>query len=125
MNTPLASACRQATRRVADHSPKRPSAEEGETWFPPLGSLEACGCAASVFPMEILIIEVPGERAAELAVLADEMTEDPRCQLVVRGLDEVEGATAVLITTWDDSVAEEVHVGLVLSEWPARRYQQA
>jgi hypothetical protein len=41
--------------------------------------------------MQILIIDVAGERAAELAVLEDEMTEDPRCQLVLRGLDEMEG----------------------------------
>ena len=50
--------------------------------------------------MELLIIEVPGERAAELAVLADEMTEDPRCRLVVRGLEQPDG-------------------------WPVRRYEEA
>ena len=38
VQTPLASAYRQATGRVADHSPKRPSAEEGETRSPPLAS---------------------------------------------------------------------------------------
>ncbi len=75
--------------------------------------------------MQLLIIEVPGERAGELTVLADEITEDPRCQLVIRGLDELEGETAVLITSWDDAVAAEVHSGLVTSGWSTRRYRQA
>jgi hypothetical protein len=74
--------------------------------------------------MQILIIDVAGERAAELAVLEDEMTEDPRCQLVLRGLDEMEGASTVLITTWENDVAEEVHGGLVMSGWSVRRYQR-
>lgn len=74
--------------------------------------------------MQLLMIEVAGERAAELAVLADEMTEDPRCQLVLRGLDEMEGASAILITSWDDEVAAEVHAGLVMSDWSVQRYRQ-
>ena len=74
--------------------------------------------------MQLLIVEVPGERASELAVLADEMTEDLRCRLIIRGLEQEDGSAAVLVSTWEDDVAGEVHAGLVMSGWPVRRYDE-
>ena len=76
-------------------------------------------------PSDLLIIDVDASRASRLAVLADEMTEDPRCGLVLRGLDEPDGDGAVLITTWDADVVAEVQVGLEAGGWPVRRLRQA
>ena len=59
--------------------------------------------------MQLLMIEVAGERAAELAVLADEMTEDPRCQLVLRGLDEMEGASANGVGDLGDQLSRDLY----------------
>ncbi len=72
----------------------------------------------------LLIVEVPGERAAALAVLADEMTEDPRCNMVMRGLAS-DGDRGVLVTTWDDEVADEVAGGLVDAGWAVSAYRLA
>ncbi len=73
---------------------------------------------------EMLIISARGDRAAELAVLADEMTEDPRCSLVLRGLTS-DGASAVLVTTWDADVAAEVAGGLADNGWSVQRLEMA
>ena len=73
---------------------------------------------------ELLIITTGGDQAAEMAVLADEMTEDPRCLLVLRGLSP-DGAASVLVTTWDADVAAEVAAGLADNGWPVRRFELA
>lgn len=73
---------------------------------------------------EMLIISGGGDQAAELAVLADEMTEDPRCHLVLRGLTADGGAT-ILVTTWDGDVAAEVAGGLADNGWPVQRFELA
>ena len=70
----------------------------------------------------MLIITGGGEQAAELAVLADEMTEDPRCRLVLRGLS-ADGASTVLVTVWDGDVASEVATGLADNGWPVQRFE--
>lgn len=72
--------------------------------------------------MQLIIIDAEGDQAAVLAELADEMTEDPRCSFVMRGLEVEDARSTVLISAWEDVVAPEVHTGLVLSGWSARRY---
>lgn len=73
---------------------------------------------------QLLIIQTPGERAAALAVLADEMTEDPRCRMVLRGLAS-DGDRGVLVTTWDDEVALEVSRGLEEVGWTVSAFRLA
>ena len=73
--------------------------------------------------MQMIIIDADGESAAVLAELADEMTEDPRCSFVLRGLESEAARSTVLISGWEDLVADEVHAGLVMSGWSARRYE--
>ena len=72
--------------------------------------------------MQLIIISADGEQATLLAELADEMTEDPRCSLVLSGLESDSGRAAVLVSAWADLVAGEVHAGLVMSGWSARRF---
>ena len=73
---------------------------------------------------QLLIVHGPGEKAAALAVLADEMTEDPRCSMVLRGL-AADGDRGVLVTTWDDEVAGEVAGGLDDAGWQVTSYRLA
>jgi len=72
--------------------------------------------------MQLIIIDADGGRASQLAELADEMTEDPRCSLVLNGLESESGRAAVLVSAWANLVADEVHAGLVMSGWSARRF---
>jgi hypothetical protein len=52
--------------------------------------------------------EGPGVPSA-LIELADEMSEDPRCRVLIVGGDEV-GST--LVSVWDEDVTDEVAAGL-------------
>lgn len=72
--------------------------------------------------MQLIIIDADGDEAVVLSELADEMTEDPRCSFVFRGLESEGSRTSVLVSGWEDLVADEVHAGLVMSGWSARRY---
>jgi len=72
--------------------------------------------------MQLIIIDGDGDQAAALAELADEMTEDPRCSLVLPGLEIYSGRSAVLVSAWEDVVADEVHAGLVMRGWSAKRF---
>jgi hypothetical protein len=72
--------------------------------------------------MQLIIIDADGDQAAVLSELADEMTEDPRCSFVMRGLESDTARTSVLVSGWEDLVATEVHAGLVMSGWAATRF---
>lgn len=67
--------------------------------------------------MEGIIIE--GEPEA-LTVLADEISEDPHCSMVLVGADE---QGAMLVTIWDPDVVDEVEVGLRSVQEHVRRVE--
>lgn len=69
--------------------------------------------------MELLLIQASGADAAKRILrLADEATEDPRCDLVLPGADDL---GVVLATTWHKSVAAEVAEGLRADGFEVRR----
>jgi hypothetical protein len=55
-----------------------------------------------------------------MVVLADEISEDPRCSMVLIGADE-DGA--ILVTIWDPETVEEVEAGLKAVPGEVRRVQ--
>lgn len=60
--------------------------------------------------MKALLYEFDGPGVpAALIELADEMSEDPRCRVLIVGGDDV-GST--LVSVWDEGVTEEVAAGL-------------
>jgi len=65
--------------------------------------------------MEGIIIQGP---PAELTVLADEISEDARCSMVLIGVDE---QGAMLITIWDPDIVDEVEAGLGTVQERVRR----
>ena len=66
---------------------------------------------ANVGRMEMVLYMDPGKgMPQDMALLADEMREDPHCRLVVIGADDT---GAVMATLWEDGpVAEEVAASL-------------
>jgi hypothetical protein len=56
--------------------------------------------------MEGIIVEGQPD---DLAVLSDEMSEDPRCAMVLVGVDQ---QGAILVTIWDPATVDEVEAGL-------------
>ena len=67
--------------------------------------------------MQVIIIESV-DRVAALVELADEMMEDPHCQVVLPAADE---QGAVVVSLWADSVAPDIERGLQDSGWTTRR----
>jgi hypothetical protein len=67
--------------------------------------------------MEGIIIDGDPE---ELTVLADEVSEDPHCTMVLIGVDE-EGA--MLVTIWDPDIVDEVERGLRSVQEHVRRVE--
>ncbi|MFZ0493856.1 MAG: hypothetical protein WAM81_11770 [Acidimicrobiia bacterium] len=65
--------------------------------------------------MEGIIIQGPAD---ELAVLADEISEDARCSMVLVGVDE---QGAIIITIWDPDTVDEVEAGLKAVQDRVRR----
>jgi hypothetical protein len=65
--------------------------------------------------MEGIIIQGLPE---ELTVLADEISEDARCSMVLIGVDE---QGAMLITIWDPDTVDEVEAGLRATQDLVRR----
>lgn len=63
---------------------------------------------ATVAKMKAVMYSVEG-LSAYVAELADEMAEDPRCRLLMVGADT---SGTVLMSAWDDEVADEVADGL-------------
>jgi hypothetical protein len=60
--------------------------------------------------MRALLYEFDGPGVPpSLIELADEMSEDPRCRVLIVGGDEV-GST--LVSVWDEDVTDEVAAGL-------------
>jgi hypothetical protein len=62
---------------------------------------------ANVGVVEMILYSDPGKGVPQdMALLADEMREDPQCRMVAIGADD---AGAVMVTLWADArVAEEV-----------------
>lgn len=46
---------------------------------------------------------------ADIEMLADEMSEDPRCEMVLAGFD---AQGAILVSIWDPTSVDEVEEGL-------------
>lgn len=67
----------------------------------------------------IVITAEDRSRLAALVELADEMMEDPQCQVVIPAVD---GDTAMVVSVWPDAMAPAVHTGLSESGWDARRF---
>jgi hypothetical protein len=67
--------------------------------------------------MEGIIIEGQPD---ELTILADEISEDPRCSVVLIGMDDL---GAMLITIWDPDTADEVEMGLRAVQEHVRRVE--
>lgn len=57
-------------------------------------------------------------QAARLIELADEMMEDPQCDLVIPGVDS-DGA--MVVSVWPEAVVDEVERGLRSDGWATRR----
>jgi hypothetical protein len=69
--------------------------------------------------VEILLITAVGAaETARLVELADEMMEDPQCDLVMPGVDTAGG---VVLSVWPASVIDEVEQGLRTDGWQLRR----
>jgi len=71
--------------------------------------------------MQLILVEAD-QRAqlADLVKLADEMMEDPRCQVV---FPATHGEAGVIVSVWPDGVADEVEAGLIGGGWRIRRMQ--
>ncbi len=80
-------------------------------------SLERPRCPGTISFMEGIIIEGQPD---ELTILADEISEDPRCSVVLIGMDDL---GAMLITIWDPDTADEVEMGLRAVQEHVRRVE--
>jgi len=56
----------------------------------------------------------------ELTILADEISEDARCSMVLIGVDE---QGAILVTIWDPDTIDEVEAGLKAMQDLVRRVE--
>lgn len=71
--------------------------------------------------VQLIVVESnDATRLAALVELADEMMEDPRCQIVIPA---GHGGNAIVVSVWPDGIADEVEAGLVDDGWATRRLQ--
>ncbi len=70
--------------------------------------------------MQLIVITVEdSSRVGALVELADEMMEDPQCQIVIPAVD---GDSAMVVSVWPDAMAPDVESGLTDSGWETRRF---